>query len=372
MQENNSTQNSTASGDDNMPDIPSLIQQVQQLSNSYGSWSKASQWLIGITAVVTLLYFGASYKALIKAGELKDVQDKLSKAKDDQLTTNLKEKDLEISNAKRDASAAGERASIADERASKADERAGLANERASKANERAGQLENEAAQARVRQQELKQQNLATEARLGEEQDKRLALEKTLSRRSLIILGLGQGKRNTDPLKPFAGTKVIIEYLPDFEAYRAALTLAGLLEDEHVGWKVVSLMGSAELVEPFFDGVVVEIYRPDLQALTDPNRQAEAEAGIKAQQESREKAEALVKFLTSSNWEARSSNSYPPNVFPPDTLRVRVGFKPEPHLPGVDEQEWLRRREEETKKREEEINAIRKKQGKEPIRLPRP
>jgi hypothetical protein len=53
-----------SSGEENMLEIQSVTEQVRQLGDSYGRWATVSQVLIGLTAVVTLLYFAASYKAL--------------------------------------------------------------------------------------------------------------------------------------------------------------------------------------------------------------------------------------------------------------------------------------------------------------------
>jgi len=82
-----------------MPDMQSLIERVQELSGPSIWWSKASQWLIGATAIVALLYFFASFKALKYAGDLKDAQDALSRARDNQLVSDLKTKDGQIATA---------------------------------------------------------------------------------------------------------------------------------------------------------------------------------------------------------------------------------------------------------------------------------
>src|SRR5436305_9867780 len=66
-----------------MSDISSLTLQVQQLGRSYDSWTLASQVLIGVTAVATLLYFGASSMALKRGKEMKAASEALDKAKDE-------------------------------------------------------------------------------------------------------------------------------------------------------------------------------------------------------------------------------------------------------------------------------------------------
>lgn len=145
MQENNTTQNNTTSGDENMSDITSLAQQVQQFSSSYDWWASASQWFIGFTALATILYFVASYKALRSASELNDAQAVLNKAKDEQLATNLKDKDVQIGETTKKAGEANERAEKAKRDAEKANEGIANANLEITKANNEAIRIEAEA-----------------------------------------------------------------------------------------------------------------------------------------------------------------------------------------------------------------------------------
>jgi hypothetical protein len=77
--------NTASEGDRAMSDISSLTLQVQQLGRSYDSWMLLSQILIGITAVATLLYFGASSMALKRGKELKAASEALDKAKDERV-----------------------------------------------------------------------------------------------------------------------------------------------------------------------------------------------------------------------------------------------------------------------------------------------
>lgn len=208
----------------------------------------------------------------------------------------------------------------------------------------------------------------AGEANVRAEQEalKRVELEKSLSRRTIAYVGLGNGKDNLDSLKPFADMQAMIEYLPEREPYRAALSVAGALEKS--GWKILGISPNPELGDFAWDGVTVEPYSPDRNVLFGHNL-SETNSAMKAQWRAQETAEALVDFLGKNNW---GGVHWIPSSFgelPVNTLRVRVGFKPEPHVPSAEEEEWFRRRDEELKKKEEEINAIRKKQGKEPIRL---
>src|SRR6266705_2522881 len=81
--------------------IQSLTEQAQRLAASYGWWARASQILIGATALVTVAYFVFSGIALKRASELRDAQDALSKSKDDNLANDLKAKDVLIADADR-------------------------------------------------------------------------------------------------------------------------------------------------------------------------------------------------------------------------------------------------------------------------------
>ena len=86
-----------------MLDIQSLTEQVQPTAAKYGWWTKWSQLFIGATAIVAMLYFVFSGIALKRSSELKAAQDELSKAKDDQLATDLRTKDQQIADTYKEA-----------------------------------------------------------------------------------------------------------------------------------------------------------------------------------------------------------------------------------------------------------------------------
>jgi hypothetical protein len=153
-----------------MSEIESLSSQVQQFGASSDRWANIVMLLMLATAVVGVLYFGATVRQSSVAKKLRAAQDAYIKAKDRELATDLKAKDVEIANAKGAAS--------------EADRQAGIANTSAGTANERAGKLEKEAADARRETEKLREQNLETAARLNEanaklaeEQKIRLELE---------------------------------------------------------------------------------------------------------------------------------------------------------------------------------------------------
>lgn len=235
---------------------------------------------------------------------------------------------------------------------------AGDANDRAAEANKRAEQLAKEnttlrgdfekgTAQARLKQEELRGQNLATETELSEAEAKvegerrtRLELEHSLAPR---VLGfqIGPGEKTTfDELKPFAGTNVVFVILTDAEARRAAQEIQNVLM--FAGWKTTSINYSADMFPGFYDGVIVQdpgwsrgaMFNP-----TDAKKIAESER-------SRKCATALVSYLSSKGWKARMQ--YLPDFPLPasDTIRVLVGFKPNPFY----DPDWVKETQEHYRK----------------------
>jgi len=89
--------------------MQSLISQVQQLGAKSDFWSSAVNWLIFCTALVGILYFGATIRQSAIAKRLRIAQEALVKAKDDQLSTDLKAKDSEIAAANKKSAEANER-----------------------------------------------------------------------------------------------------------------------------------------------------------------------------------------------------------------------------------------------------------------------
>jgi hypothetical protein len=114
-----------------------------------------------------------------------------------------------------------------------------------------------------------------------------------------------------DPLKPFAETNVVIEYVPDFEARRAAFSLLNVLQA--AGWKVTSISPGTTLN----DGVYIEPHR-----LSSPT--GSVTDGSKAE----DAADGLVAFLRSFNWQADKWLPSAPSSIPAGTLKILVGLYP--------------------------------------------
>lgn len=101
-----------------MSDIVSLTSQVQQLGGSVDRWGNAVNWLIAATAFVGVMYFMATVRHSTLSKRLRDAQELLLQAKDRELQSDLKTKDVEIGSAKKEAGTANEAAGKANERAS--------------------------------------------------------------------------------------------------------------------------------------------------------------------------------------------------------------------------------------------------------------
>lgn len=129
------------------------------------------------------------------------------------------------------------------------------------------------------------------------------------------------GKTSLDPLRPYAGRVAIIEFLPDAEARRAALNIAGALS--RAKWTIKSL----RTVDGLRDGVEVQPYQP-------PREEVQQKIAFTWQAD--ELADALIDFLQSFNWNA--TFGWPvdndgkmigdDNIIPPGAVRIQVGLYP--------------------------------------------
>ena len=303
-----------------MSDMPSLVSQVQRLETSVDRWNSAVLWLTAATALVAAIYFGASYFASKRAGKLREVQSALLRAKDEQLARDLKERDLKIQEAKqRSEELARENLILA-------------------KATE----------EARARAEQARTQNLVTEAALEQEKLTRLELESALAPRVLIY-------READPhksLKPYAGTKVILQSVSDVEAQRAGMQIAQALAE--AGWEVNGVNVQVGVILP--DGVSVAPYEIPLEH---PPRNPEAfRAYVEESRRNRspKAAEALVDFLRGKGWEARVAYASNRDV-PPNTIKITVGLRPGTYFLPRD----IRQLVEDSKKVEESVRERLKK-----------
>jgi hypothetical protein len=158
-------------------------------------------------------------------------------------------------------------------------------------------------------------------ARADQEAVKRLELERAVNQRDLPHRPFDAAHSPVfDALHPFAGTKVVLMFLPQTEPSRAAGSIFLALDD--AGWEIPEYFGNEGLDSEIYDGVVVFYSSP----------------------ESKSAADALVGVLESNGWHVKAESDVR-NVFgfrekqsgdstrlgspklPDGWLRIAVGFK---------------------------------------------
>ena len=143
--------------------------------------------------------------------------------------------------------------------------------------------------------------------------------------RGFRIGGGKMGQSYVDPLLPMAGQVVFIEVLPDAEARRAALSIAGTLVDAK--WNVQKPL---RFVDGLSDGVRVQTSAASL--LSENSQIPNLSGGLHAW----DVAEKLVDFLHSHNWRARRGLAVDangkiirdPKILPEGAIRIQIGLYP--------------------------------------------
>jgi hypothetical protein len=128
---------------------------------------------------------------------------------------------------------------------------------------------------------------------------------------------------SVEVLWPFKEFNAIIEFVPEFEAAKAARNIADALT--YAKWTVVS-------VSPVFDipeGVSVQPYE-DRRPREESEKETIYEERLQQQYEERSQnaAIALIKLLHSYSWEASRGHLGDNDRIPPNTVRIRVGLYP--------------------------------------------
>jgi hypothetical protein len=188
---------------ENVPEIQLLTQRILELNQATDWWNAAMIWALVFVALSAIAVVGTTVMALRRAKQVGDAQSELIRVKDNQLTIELRAKDVNIADAQK---AAGE-----------ANERAGAAIERASKADERASKNEKDAAELR---------KVAEGERLA-----RVKIEENLAGWKLSSAAQ---ERLRQKLKPFSGTHFDLVANPVETSFME--TLDGLLTSSTVGW----------------------------------------------------------------------------------------------------------------------------------------
>jgi hypothetical protein len=341
-QQANTNQRDEASIQSATPDTSALTAQAEKLEASAGRYNTANVGLLYAAGLVAVLIAVVAFRSGRVNNQLRDVQNELLRTKDNQLAHDLKEKDVHIADADRKAAEANAKAAEANEGLAKSNEKIASLTAEAERARADTAEAQKEIARLTAEAEKAGQGIAIAQAdaaranekvakaneRAEQESLKRVELEKSLARRSIPRIQRGNWT-NVDELRPFAGIQVMIEFLPEAEASRAAQNLSAICA--FAGWTVVSVLPNPKLAEPIWDGVVVESYQPRHPRL--PNGQLDI-AGLTRQMRDeegpREAASALVKFLESNNWKAMRRPTFADETPPLNTIRIRVGLKPEP------------------------------------------
>jgi hypothetical protein len=262
--------------------------------------------------------------------------------------------DLEVAQANKDAAEAKKSANEADAKAE------GLRLDVA-KEEKRAGQLAKEAADTRAATAKLEARNIDTESQLTEakkelskEQTQQLELEQSIAPRSFAIKVTASPDSNFEDLKPFAGTKVVFIVLTDAEARRATNEIGNLVM--FAGWKVVSAESNPDLWPGFYDGVSI-VPPPGFPPISMMGSDAQSQKTLETQQRTTEAANALALWLIRQNWKASVRyNIQETGKIPEDTIKIFVGFKPDPFF----DPDWVKQSDKEYEKMLERDKAIEK------------
>lgn len=121
---------------------------------------------------------------------------------------------------------------------------------------------------------------------------------------------------SSDPLKPFAGRHVVIEFVPDTEVRRTTTSLVKTLKD--AGWEVDRLTP----IEGINDGVAIQPY------FVLPVKGGQV-ADWWSHLRGSDAANTLVDFLHSYDWQAKWEWPAPgTNDIPRDGVKIRIGLYP--------------------------------------------
>lgn len=154
-------------------------------------------------------------------------------------------------------------------------------------------------AKSHEKTEELKHKNLLLESKVEEERRSRIDLEQAVSPRIM------EQHKSSEALKVLTGITSIISNLPDIESQRMAGQLAATLNMS--GWKIQFSPYDPKDIYP--DGVVIE---KNVGAIPKEDLAPKA-------------AELLLTQLKANKIESRT---FPSRGLPPNTIHIKVGFKP--------------------------------------------
>lgn len=231
---------------------------------------------------ITLALSFALWRVSAKSGQIKD--ETLAKYKQDA--------QIQISNANATAALANDNAAIANKRAAELEVKAAETQLLAEDARA-------DAAKAHEKTEELRKKNLTLESKVEEERRSRMELEQAVSPRIM------EQYKSSGALKTLTGVTAIISSIPDLESQKMARQLATTLS--MAGWKYQ--FAPYDPKEVYSDGVVIE---KNVGAI--PKEDIAPKA-----------AELLLSQLKINKIESRTM---PATDLPPNTIVVKIGFKP--------------------------------------------
>jgi hypothetical protein len=286
--------------------------------------------------------FGAGLKISSINGQLRAKSAEL-RSKSDQLLALVTQ---EAGDAKTSAEGAAVAASRAKDSSNEASQTAGVAKALASEAKSGADRAATKAQSTEEQTEKVRQQANALGAVNAAEDKRAIEIIRSMEPRALSYTARydwknGDGESDSlDELKPFAGTKVIFEVLPDVEARRAALEIEHVLTFAH--WEKVGLSLNPELFWGFNDGVRIEYgLNPEM---------GHPGSALRAGDKSPQAADVLAFFLMKQGWYAHATSEFnTTDRLPINTIKIVVGFKPNPLFePWIEEyrQEEIRSRQE--------------------------
>jgi hypothetical protein len=194
-----------------------------------------------------------------------------------------------------------------------------------SEAKERIAKVESDTVTARNETEKLHQQNLATEQLLEAERNTRLELEKSLAPRELAIFGYTDKTRSTDVLEPLKGVNIILESLSDTEPRLMAGMILGVFTQAGLNVVKTGIIPS-ELATHIREGITVEHFLP----LYEPDK-PEYNTAVWQQMQAAHTAESFSSFFVSNGIDA-STGWTPRGELSANTIRIRVGLKPNPYF----------------------------------------
>jgi hypothetical protein len=152
-------------------------------------------------------------------------------------------------------------------------------------------------------------------------ESKRAELERSLAPRLIPLRRWPDGVTNIDDLKPHpAGTEVVLEYIQDAEAGRAAANIRFLLEA--AGWTIASAL---PIHHDTADGITISAYlRPEGANDNDPAERAAEWSSIVARN-------TLRTFFADNDWRPHFGYAWRGEI-KRGSVRITVGFKPSPYF----------------------------------------